>query len=149
MSENMICTQIEGQLRDINYGACFTAEELSLVDSNAPGFSSGKFIIYGQQLYSDLLDIITYIFTKNTIYYCHDQTFYNKALYVMDKEKYHVSMIDSSLLSANGHNYTENTILLDVMGVPGDGPLHFDKMLMFYLLLQSDLLDVTILKPKA
>ena len=149
ITENNIGVHIEGLINDINYGACFTEEELAVLTPESPGCSSGKFIIYGKELYSELLDIITTIYTKDTLYYCHDQTFYNKALYLLDKQKYKLTALDQSVLSINGHLYTPHTILLDVMGMPGDGQIHFDKMLMFSLLHHSNLLDTILLQAKA
>jgi len=149
MTENSIRVHIEGLIHNINYGACFTEEDFALLTPESPGCSSGKFIIYGKKLYSEFLDIITTIYTKDTIYYCHDQTFYNKALYLLDKQKYQLSTLDQSVLSLNGHHYTPHTILVDVMGMPGDGQIHFDKMLLFSLLHYSDLLDSILLNAQA
>jgi hypothetical protein len=137
---NTICVHSEGLLTDTNYGSAFSKEEISRLPPNSLGFSSGKFMIYGKELYSEFLDTICHLKSKNSdTYYTLDQPFYNKALYLLNKEKYNTSLLDATQISPNGHFYTKDCVLLDAMGVPGDGNFHFDKILNFYILIQMNL----------
>ena len=54
--------------------------------------------------------------------------------------------ITPTFISSNGHHFTTECILLDAMGMAGDGDMHFDKMINFFILLQSDALEATFLK---
>jgi hypothetical protein len=138
---NTIRTHIEGRLHDPNYGAYFTPDELASISENAPGFSSGKFIIHGKELYYHFMSIIGSIYRKDSTYFTIDQPFYNKALYTLKNNICQIDLIAMRYLSANGSAYNEDTILLDAMGMPGDGQLHFDKIVTYYILAQSNLLD--------
>lgn len=146
---NTIRTHVEGRLHDLNYGACFTSEELAPISQNAPGFSSGKFIIHGKELYQHLMNMIGSIYKKDSTYFTVDQPFYNKALYALNNDKYTMDLINMRHLSTNGSNYNEDTVLLDAMGMPGDGEMHYDKIINYYVLIQSNLLDKVFTHHKA
>lgn len=143
---NTISVHAEGQLSDDNYGAAFTAEEKSKLPL-LPGFSSGKFIIYGMELYSQFVDMMMMIYKRNhSAYFTIDQPLFNKALYLLIKDPNQFNMIPSTFISSNGQYFTKECILLDAMGMAGDGDMHFDKMINFFSLLQSGALETTFLK---
>ena len=144
---NMISVHAEGKLSDDNYGAAFTAEEKSNLPSTLPGFSSGKFIIHGKELYSQFVEMmmIQYGLTKAT-YYTIDQPLFNKTVYLLVKDPNYFKIIPPTFISSNGHQFTTECILLDAMGMPGDEDMHFDKIINFFILLQSGALDTLLLK---
>jgi hypothetical protein len=141
---NTVCAHVEGLLTDTNYGEAFSKEEHSNLPENSPGFSSGKFIIYGKELYSNFIDIMEAVAAvageKTNKYFTVDQPLYNKALYILHNPKYQIKTLDKTLISLNGHAYTKSCVLLDTMGMPGNGELHFDKIIKYYILIQDDLL---------
>ena len=143
---NTIRVHIEGRLHDENYGACFTKEELVTISENAPGFSSGKYIIHGKQIYNDVMNIVALLCKKDSTYFTIDQPFYNKALYVLNADINKIALLNTQYMSVNGRNFNEHTVLLDAMGMPGDEQLHFDKILNYYILWQSNLLDKVYIK---
>jgi hypothetical protein len=143
---NTISVHAEGRLSDDNYGAAFTAEEKTEL-SLYPGFSSGKFIIHGKELYSQFVDMMAMIYTLNhPSYFTIDQPLFNKALYLLIKDPNQFNMIPSTFISSNGHHFTKDCILLDAMGMPGDGDMHFDKIINIFSLLHVGALEATFLK---
>ena len=145
---NTIRVHAEGKLSDNNYGEAFTDEEKSKLSLHLPGFSSGKFIIHGKELYSQFVEMIMILYGihDNRNYYTVDQPLFNRALYGLIKDPKQFSCIPPTFISSNGHQFTTECILLDAMGMPGDGDLHFNKMLDYYTLLQSDALEAIFLK---
>lgn len=144
---NMISVHIEGQLSDDNYGAAFTAEEKSKLPPILPGFSSGKFIIHGKELYLQFVDMMMMLHgLNNAIYYTIDQPLFNKGVYLLAKDPNCLRIIPPTFISSNGHQFTTECILLDAMGMPGDEDMHFDKIINFFILLQSGALEGMFLK---
>jgi hypothetical protein len=143
---NTISVHAEGQLSDDNYGAAFTAEEKTKL-SFLPGFSSGKFIIHGKELYYQFVDMMAMIYKRNhPAYFTIDQPLFNKALYLLIKDPNQFNMIPSTFISSNGQYFTKECILLDAMGMPGDGDMHFDKIINIFSLLHVGALEATFLK---
>jgi hypothetical protein len=144
---NTISVHVEGQLSDDNYGAAFTAEEKSKLSPLLPGFSSGKFIIYGNELYSQFVDMMMMMHAlNNETYFTIDQPLFNKVIYLLSKDPNCLKIIPSTFISCNGHSFTKDCILLDAMGMAGDGDIHFDKILNFFILLQSGGLEAMYFK---
>jgi hypothetical protein len=143
---NTMSVHAEGQLSDNNYGAAFTAEEKSNLPSASPGFSSGKFIIHGSELYSQFVDMMMLYTQNHTTYFTFDQPLFNKGLYLLIKNQHQLIHIPPTFISSNGHHFTTSCILLDAMGMPGDGDMHFNKIINFFILLQSGALEATFLK---
>jgi hypothetical protein len=57
-------------------------------------------------------------------------------------------LLNDTIISKNLYLYShDTTVLLDAMGVPGDGNLHFDKILNYYIMIQSDVLQSAALEP--
>jgi hypothetical protein len=138
VSDDAIYTHPEGSITDDNYGAAFTKDELSFL-SNSPGYSAGKFLISCKNLYNDLMNIIHEMYISNkTAFYTIEQPLFNKALFCMNK--YKINNIPINTICINGNNFTTDTILLDCMGIPGDGDFHFDKIYKFYIMIMSNLL---------
>ena len=140
---NVIYVHAEGCLSDDNYGAAFSKEELQQFLPDALGFSSGKFFIYGtdthKRLYQEVNDL--YESSDKTIapFYTFDQPYYNKALYQMLQQnvcKININYISYPFVLTNNFNITDESVLLDAMGIPGDGAFHHTKLLQLYVLLQ-------------
>ena len=144
---NTISVHAEGPLSDDNYGAAFTIEEKSKLPPISPGFSAGKFIIHGKELYTQFIDIVMMLYSLNhNTSSIIDQLLFNKAVYLLSKDPNCLRIIPPTFISSNGHHFTTECILLDAMGMAGDGDMHFDKMINFFILLQSDALEATFLK---
>jgi hypothetical protein len=135
---NTLSVHAEGQLSDDNYGKAFTEEERSTLPSILPGFSSGKFIIHGKELYSQFVDMIMILYKVNhTTYFTIDQPLFNRAIYLLIKDPNQLKMIPPTFISSNGQYFTTECILLDAMGMPGDGDMHFDKILNYFTTVNS------------
>jgi hypothetical protein len=143
MIHNTIYVHSENpDIRNPDYGASFSKEELDALPKHTQGLSSGKFFIFGKGLYSDLMDSVNYICYKNTqSLYTVDQPFYNKAVYTLEKSWYDINteLLDNRV-SFNGANVTDKTVFLDLAGIPGDGELHLHKIMRMYILIQSKVL---------
>jgi len=142
LNPNTIYIHNEGKLSNQNYGAAFTKEELDESSEKMPGFSSGKFIIYGKELHKNFFEIVTNIRNlSNQVYYTLDQPYFNKAIYYMILNKLcsiNFDLIRAPIISVNGRDFTSDTVLLDAMGIPGDGEFHFNKLLDMYIILHSN-----------
>jgi len=144
---NTMSIHAEGRLSDDNYGAVFTAEEKSKLPPISPGFSAGKFIIHGKELYTQFIDMIMMLYSLNqNTSSIIDQLLFNKAIYLLAKDPNCLRIIPSAFISSNGHHFTTECILLDAMGMAGDGDMHFDKMINFFSLLHVGALEAAFLK---
>jgi hypothetical protein len=141
---NTLYLHPEGLLSNSNYGAAFTEEELASFSESDYGFSSGKYFIYGKEIYAYFIKSICKLFlTNSTIYYTLDQPLFNKAAYLLDK-KYDIdiNLLNSSTICVNLDKYSKDTtIFIDSMGIPGDETYHFDKVFNLYIMVQSDSLE--------
>jgi len=133
----------EGLLSHENYGGALKPEERAIFPPNTPGFSSGKFCIYGKDLYRELMNIICSLHQeKSTAYYTIDQPYYNKGLYILATKN--TASLDIGIgksISINGHNFNEHTVLYDAMGKPGDGDFHLDKLVLVSLMFKHKMLS--------
>ena len=141
---NTVYVHPEGHLTNSDYGAAFTEEELATLTKTHPfplGYSSGKYIIHGKGLYKDLMEAVARLFDQNPeLYYTIDQPLFNKAVhtgpYTVDE-----AMFNKNTISQNYHFYSKDTtVLLDAMGIPGDGDFHLEKLIQFYILGSSGVL---------
>jgi len=144
MKPNTIYVHPEGPLTDPNYGAAFTEEELGELTKTNPfplGYSAGKYSIHGKELYRELMESVTRLFDENPkLHYTIDQPFFNKAVH-MGPYTVNEALFNRATISQNYHFYSrDTTVLLDAMGIPGDGDFHFEKLIRFYILGVSDLL---------
>ena len=141
---NTIYVHAEGLLSEDNYGAAFTKEELATLPGKSNGFSAGKFFIYGKELYTTFMNTVCGLCVdKSAHYYTIEQPFFNKSLYCLEKNKYNIDLgvLNHKTISVNLHNFSKDTsILIDFMGIPGDGDFHFEKILSAYMMIQSDIL---------
>ena len=149
MKPNTIYVHNEGLLTDKNYGAAFQQYELEKFVATSPGFSSGKFFIYGKELhkmfFSALLNLYTTLSDKT--FYTADQPYFNKIVYhFMNNKICNVDLISlqSSIKSNLITRFTNNTVFIDLYGVPGDGEFHFNKMIKYYILLRSGIIGQSI-----
>ena len=130
---NTIAVHTEGTMTDTNYNMLFPKEWIEAQGAHHLGFSSGKFIIHGHELYKDLFELTREIHKQQPIddFYAPDQCVYNYAIYALPREKYNVDMtlIRYPVICTNGHGIQpDKMVLLDLMGEPGNGTLHFDKI---------------------
>ena len=136
LNEDIIYVHPEGYITNDNYGAAFTKEELSLLPLNTLGYSAGKYLINCKKLYHELMDMILELCISNkSEFYALDQPLFNKAVLNINKYK-----IIPWNICTNGNNFTKDSILLDCMGIPGDGDFHLDKIYKYYIMIMSDLL---------
>ena len=144
-SETMIPDSIylhaEGLLTNSNYGADFTKEELSSFIQDSVGFSSGKFFIYGKDLYKEFTFLVENNCAKssNKYYYTLDQPYFNKAVYMLNREKCNVNydMFNPKTIPTHLEHYSYPTaFFIGGMGEPGDGSLHLQKLIRYYIMFQ-------------
>jgi len=144
MKPNTIYVHSEGLLDSPIFNACFTEDEMSKLPEKSRGFSAGKFIIYGKNLYTDLLNsVLRVCYGNSKIHYTVEQPFFNKALYGLNTNLYNIDRrtLVNDTVSQNLLFYSENTtVLLDAAGLPGDGEFHFDKILKLYIMINSGIL---------
>jgi hypothetical protein len=123
--------QPEGPLRQHDWGAAFSEEELRMLPQEALGFSAGKFILHGKGQQQLLFAAIQDMCKKHTgeTYYTVEQPFFNKAVLTTN----HGFSIDLGTLyhtvSFNGRNYNPQTVFLDMAGEPGNADVHLEKMI--------------------
>jgi lipopolysaccharide biosynthesis glycosyltransferase len=140
--ENTIYIHCEGPSSNMNYGKLFTEEELSKLEKNSAGFSNGKFIICGKNLHIEFIKIIDNI--NNTIESekktpMLDQHLFNKAVYCLRNCNINTQILCPPYISTNGYSFQKDkTVLLDLMGMYGDGEFHYSKMFDMFLLLSCD-----------
>ena len=128
---NTLYVHVEGCIEDENYGAAFSKEEIAKLHGTSPGCSSGKFILNGKEFHKMFFERVNILYKQsNKLYYTLDQPYYNKAIYTLDTNVYkiNIDLFQAPHLSINGHGFTDQTILLDCMGKPGDQDFHYDKI---------------------
>jgi hypothetical protein len=129
----------EDSISNPDYGGVLHTEQIQYPSSN-PGFSAGKFICIGKEFCKTFCsDIKEFALNwSGEPFYTIEQPFFNKLVYSLDHMKVEVndSAFLSPRLSMNGHDYeADRTVLLDCMGMPGNGDAHFKKILDFFTLL--------------
>lgn len=132
LSNNMLAVHAEGTLADSNYNMLIP-DEIKKNGSNYIGFSSGKFLLNSHELCRDFFQIINSVAARQSIdeFYAPDQYVYNYAIYCLPRDKYTINMdiLKYPTICTNGHGeQPEKTVLLDLMGEPGNGNLHFEKI---------------------
>jgi hypothetical protein len=144
MQPNTLYAHVEGQLfhqeYGTNYSADISAEYLSVLPSNSPGYSAGKFFVYGKEIRDRFFQHIQKLYMLRKMDYpMLEQPFYNRAIY-----EFQLSIsLDTSLLTditicRNNVNYNKGTtILLDCYGVPGDDTRHLTKFVYAVSLLNA------------
>jgi len=144
MIPNTIYLQAEGRLSNSNYGAAFTKDDLAAFSTETSGFSSGKFFIYGKDLYDHFTSLVIKLCEASSDEcYTLDQPYLNKAIYMLKPEKYTINfdLLNPTLISINIVDYSyHTTCFLDAMGIPGEGSFHLQKMVRFYVMFQLGLL---------
>lgn len=111
----------EGKPTDTNYCGDYT------LNSMPAGCSSTLFGFIVSAEAKMLLEAVTRIaLTRGESFYTLDQPYYNQVLNCRPKLwDYFVS----DIISFNGHNNKDTAVILNLCGDPGDGALHFRKML--------------------
>ena len=144
MKDNTICIHREGDITNHEYGNAFKKEELEKLGVGCPGFSAGKFLIKGKTLYKKLLDIAHAIRVEveyNKIPDINDQHIFNKTIYCLNMNEHTIDFttLNPPIISTNGFNFQKDlTILLDLMGMYGDGDFHYKKMRDMFILLRCN-----------
>lgn len=100
------------------------------VSRNLPGFSAGKFAIFGKGLRDSFFSRIHEICDYSTKYATVEQPLFNRAIYEIPKD---IVSVDINMLteyvSFNGDNFSdEKTIFHDLAGETSNGISHFKKM---------------------
>ena len=129
LNDNTLYLCKEGHLYDENYSAGFSD---TIENKTMPGFSSGKFIITGKGLHYSFFTMINSICDYSTDYYTKDQPFFNKAIYMIPRDKVSVDInLLTEYVSFNGNDeYDKNkTIFNDMAGNVGDGKSHATKIM--------------------
>lgn len=134
LKPNTIVLHHEGSITDKNYGEAFSKEYLECNQNIQKGYSSGKFLVYGADLVKALFDSVQNLSQRCPIqnYYCLDQPVFNTVVYQLHEQK-QCSIDDTRLsypvISTNDYIVnSEQTVLMDYMGQPGDDSLHFTKV---------------------
>ena len=111
----------EGRPTDGNYCGDYTLDRMTA------GCSSTLFGFIVSTETKSILET-TYINAsrRGKAFYTLDQPYYNQ---VLNLRVASWDYFPSNLLSFNGHNNKETAVILNLCGDPGDGPLHFRKML--------------------
>jgi hypothetical protein len=128
---NSICVCIEGYMSNSDYGADIPSE----IEEGMNGFSAGKFMVYGKDLRDCFFKKIQAFCNYDKIYYTVDQPFFNRA--ILDMENIDVDVLVEPYVS---FEYNKKTVLLDCAGEPGNGNVHYTKILDVLCLLNCDAL---------
>ena len=111
----------EGQPTDSNYCGDY------MLDHMLVGCSSTLFGFVVSDEAKTILDAtLRNALNRNKAFYTLDQPYYNQ---VLNGRRNSYDFFPANMLSFNGHNNKETAVLLNLCGDPGDGPLHFRKML--------------------
>jgi hypothetical protein len=94
------------------------------------GFSAGKFIIKSKEIRDALFQEIHMFIEKNpnTTYYSVEQPIFNRAILYLGGGL-NIAFLNNKYISINFHNFTNDTILIDLRGEPGNGRNHLYKMI--------------------
>jgi len=130
MEDNKIYVMQEGNLTESNYNAAFSEEMRSKFTAYDPGFSSGKFAITSITIRNIIFEEIRKICDYSSNYYCLDQTFFNCIMYAIRSGGYlDMNILKMPLISYNGQEYSNNTVLYDCAGDPANGKMHIMKFI--------------------
>jgi hypothetical protein len=119
----------EGVLSDLNYGDGFSESKDIL--KNMAGFSAGKFVILGKALRDSFFKTIHDMCDYSTKFYTVEQPYFNKAIYLIPRDKVNVNTAAlTEYVAFNGNGYNkEKTIFNDMAGNVGDGKAHASKIM--------------------
>ena len=94
------------------------------------GASAGKFIIKSKESRDVLFqEIHTFIENNpNTTYYSVEQPIFNRVILCLGSEL-NIGFLNNTYISTNFHNMSNDTILIDLNGEPGNGRNHLYKMI--------------------
>lgn len=94
------------------------------------GASAGKFIIKSKESRDALFqEIHTFIENNpNTTYYSVEQPIFNRAILCLGPEL-NIGFLNNKYISTNFYNMSNDTILIDLCGEPGNGRNHLYKMI--------------------
>ena len=130
MEENKIYVMQEGNLTESNYNAAFPEEMRSKFTAYDPGFSAGKFAITSLTIRNIIFEEIRKICDYSSNYYCMEQTFFNCVMYTIQHGGYlDRNLLKIPLISYNGQEYSNNTVLYDCAGDPANGKMHIMKFI--------------------
>jgi hypothetical protein len=119
-------------LEHYGYLDAFNDEEKDLIKKSdiKLGVSSGKFIIKDKVVRDALFQEIHTFIEKNpnTKYYTLEQPIFNRAIRYLGPER-NIGFINNKYISTNFHNMSDNIILIDLCGEPGNGRTHLCKMI--------------------
>ena len=133
IGENTLLLHAEGNMADSNYNMVFPKDWIEREGARHVAFSAGKFALRGATLYKELFTAVTEIAKTvpiETFYTC-DQCVFNYAVYCMSRDKctLNLDIFKYPAICVNGHGeQPDKVFLLDLMGDPGNGTLHFDKI---------------------
>jgi hypothetical protein len=142
VKDGTIAVHCEGYLKNTDYGGAFSEKELEAVE-NMIGFSAGKFLARGREMLQKLFLTIQMLekgWTGKPLYTV-EQPFFNRAIYSLQEELVNLDLLTEKNVCKDGVDLdTENTVLVDFAGVPGDGDFHFKKILDLFVLYYADLI---------
>ena len=125
-----IYVDAENPIEEHGYLDAFNEEEKnSIINIGIKfGLSDGKFIIGNKEKRSILFQEIHRFIAENpgTTYYSVEQPIFNRVLLCMDLD---MSPLNNKYISPNFHNMSDDMILLDLCGEPGNGRMHLYKMI--------------------
>jgi hypothetical protein len=129
LNDNTIYFCKESSLSHRNYSEGFTESIDKL--NNLPGFSAGKFAIVGRELRDYFFKSIHDLCDYSTNFYTVEQPFFNKAVYMIPRDKISVDInLLTEYVSFNGNNYKKGkTIFNDMAGDVADGRAHATKIM--------------------
>lgn len=95
------------------------------------GFSAGFFIYRDSPaIRSFFKEMLKRIANCKKNFYALDQPHYN---HLLAERRELIHPMNQTLVSFNGHNNKDTAGFVNLCGDPGDGPLHFQKVLQFFL----------------
>lgn len=115
----------EGPPTDSNYCGDFTL-------TSKFGATAGFFVYrYGPNCEKILNEIEAKVSQCNKTFFTLDQPWFN----FVTQDNPNVAVINPSVVSFNGHGNIQEAALINCAGMPGDGPLHYSKMMNFFLMM--------------
>jgi len=130
--------EAEGTIHHDNYGADNPPEFKHVFPPDTPGFSSGKFLMTSRALRDKLFQKVLSLWKEGAKYYCVEQPFVNRAILEMYTEiEVDTGPFKTPYLMKQRADFNADTAFIDLAGEPGNGPLHLEKMLNIYMLLDA------------
>ena len=142
VKDSTIAVHCEGYLKNTDYGGAFSEEELEAV-KDMVGFSAGKFLARGKELLQKLCFSVQGLEKgwSGKSLYTVEQPFFNRAIYSLNDNLVDFDLLNEKNVCKDGIDLdTENTVLVDFAGVPGDGDFHLKKIMDHFVLYYADLI---------